>query len=106
MTTIKIHFNNDYGYYDEDELINEGRADIFDDDECVFGEIYEDGEIKIFTNNEFKTSKDLSKEIFEIYKKSFFEYRRFGDFEDETKMNAVIQQVEELLMKKIYSKDS
>ena len=42
MTTIKIHFNNDYGYYDEDE----------------------------------------------------------------TKMNAVIQQVEELLMKKIYGKDS
>lgn len=102
---IFLGYSN-YGYYDEEELMYEGCANIFDDDGFVFGEIFEDGEIKIFTNNELAQSREISKEIFEIYKESFFEYRRFGDFDDETKMNAVIQKIEVLLMKKVYGKNS
>lgn len=47
---IEIYTKNGKGFYDEDELKFEGMAQIYDENEFVFGEIYEDGEIVIFSS--------------------------------------------------------
>ena len=38
-------------YYDDEELQSTGMSQICDDNDCVFAEIFEDGEIIIFTNS-------------------------------------------------------
>ena len=50
--------------------------------------------------------EEISKDIFNIYKQSFFDSRYFGDFDSEIKKDAVIKKIEELLAEKIYRRDS
>ena len=50
--------------------------------------------------------EEISKDIFNIYKQSFFDGRYFGDFDSEIKKDAVIQKIEELLAEKIYGRHS
>jgi hypothetical protein len=40
------------GYYRQDELEDLGCADICDDNDCVFGCIYEDGEIELYPSSQ------------------------------------------------------
>lgn len=47
----RIFTDSGMGYYDEDELENLGCADIADANDCVFGCIYQDGEIEIYPNS-------------------------------------------------------
>lgn len=49
---MKIETKKGTGFYDEDQLKFEGQADIYDENECVFGEIFEDGEIILFDSVE------------------------------------------------------
>ncbi len=49
--------------------------------------------------------EEISKDIFNIYKQSFFDGRYFGDFDSEIKRDAVIQKMEELLAEKIYGRN-
>ena len=50
--------------------------------------------------------EEISKDIFNIYKQSFFDSRYFGDFDSEIRKDAVIQKIEELLAEKIYGRHS
>jgi hypothetical protein len=50
--------------------------------------------------------EEISKDIFNIYKQSFFDGRYFGDFDSEIKKDAVIKKIEELLAEKIYGRHS
>lgn len=48
---MKINVNGTVGYYDDEELKITGMSQICDENDCVFAEIFEDGEIIIFTNS-------------------------------------------------------
>ena len=48
---MKINVNGTVGYYDDEELQSTGMSQICDENDCVFAEIFEDGEIIIFTNS-------------------------------------------------------
>lgn len=45
---MKIDTNNGIGFYDECELETDGVATIVDENDCAFGEIYEDGQVVLF----------------------------------------------------------
>ena len=49
---MKINVNGTVGYYDDEELQNTGMSQICDENDCVFAEIFEDGEIVLFQSSD------------------------------------------------------
>lgn len=49
---MKIYTKSGIGFYSQDELEDLGYADIVDENDCVFGCIYDDGEIEIYPSSE------------------------------------------------------